>query len=334
MNESSGLVLGIDIGGTNTPFGLVDGQGTLQFEDQLETRAEQPLPQLLDRLFQRLEDGLRHRPELGAPRAIGVGSPNANALTGWVESPPNICWGTVDLVGELRRRSDLPVFLTNDANAAALGEWTHGAGRGASDVLVITLGTGLGSGLIVGGELVHGASGHAGELGHICVEPDGRACNCGLRGCLETYVSAGGLLRTAAELGLDLDPWCRPGEEPSPRTLHQAAEAGDPRAAQVFELSGAMLARGLSTAIHILSPGRIVVCGGITRAGEWLLEPVRRQLPPLLLEPFRGTYSLLRGELDPDRAGVLGAAAWARRGLAGKALIGTGTGTGTGAARV
>jgi glucokinase len=184
-------------------------------------------------------------------------------------------------------------------------------------VLVITLGTGLGSGLIVGGELVHGASGHAGELGHVCVEPGGRSCNCGLKGCLETWVSAGGLLHTARELGLDLSPWCDTGEAPSPRALHRAAEAGEPRAAQVFEHTGLMLARGLACAVHVLSPGRIVVCGGITRAGEWLLEPVRRHLPPLLMEPFRDTYRLEFGQLDPDCAGVLGAAAWARRGLAG-----------------
>lgn len=316
MRAGDGLVLGIDIGGTNTPFGLVDGAGCLQLRDRLDTRPEQPLPQLLDRLFQRLGEWRANRPELPDPLAIGVGAPNANATTGWVESPPNICWGTVDLVGELRRRSGLPVFLTNDANAAALGEWSLGAGRGCADVLVITLGTGLGSGLIVGGELVHGASGHAGELGHVCVEPGGRPCNCGLRGCLEGWVSAGGMLATARELGLELAVWCDPGEAPSPRALFRAAEGGEARAAEVFEITGAMLARGLAGAIHLLSPGRIVLCGGITRAGEWLLKPLDRHLPSLLMEPFHGSYRVEIGQLDPDQAGVLGAAAWARRGLA------------------
>ena len=308
----SDVVLGIDIGGTNTPFGLVDGQGRLLWHGRVDTRSREPLAQLVERLGARLEEALG-RADLPRPCAVGVGAPNANARTGWVQSPPNICWGSVDLAGELGRRTGLPVFLTNDANAAALGEWTWGAGRGVDDLLVVTLGTGLGSGLIVEGRLVHGASGHAGELGHVCVEPGGRPCNCGLRGCLETWVSASGLLATAREAGLDLSPWCGSGEQPSPRALFRAAEGGDGRAAEVFRVSGEMLARGLATAIHLLSPGRIVVCGGVARAGGWLLEPARAALVDLLLEPFRDTFQVVPGALGADEAGVLGAAAWAFR---------------------
>jgi glucokinase len=307
-------VLGIDIGGTNTPFGLVDGDGCLLWRDRVDTRPREPLSALLERLNAKLEEALA-TPGLPRPVAVGVGAPNANARTGWVESPPNINWGSVDLAGELGRCTGLPVFLTNDANAAALGEWIWGAGRGVDDLLVITLGTGLGSGLIVEGRLIHGASGHAGELGHVCVEPGGRPCNCGLRGCLETWVSAGGLVATAREAGLDLAPWCDAGEAPSPRALFRAAQAGEARAAEVFRVSGEMLARGLALAVHLLSPGRVVVCGGVARAGDWLLGPARAALPDLLLEPFRGSVEIVPGQLDADEAGVLGAAAWALRGL-------------------
>jgi len=310
----SDVVLGIDIGGTNTPFGLVDAEGRLLWRDRVDTRPREPLAHLLERLAARLGEALG-RADLPRPAAVGVGAPNANARTGWVQSPPNISWGSVDLAGELGRLTGLPVFLTNDANAAALGEWTWGAGRGVDDLLVVTLGTGLGSGLIVEGRLVHGASGHAGELGHVCVEPGGRPCNCGLRGCLETWVSASGLLATAREAGLDLSPWCGAGEAPSPRALFRAAESGDPLAAEVFRRSGEMLARGLALAAHLLSPGRVVVCGGVARAGDWLLGPARAALPDLLLEPFRDTFQLVPGALDADEAGVLGAAAWAFRHL-------------------
>jgi glucokinase len=309
-------VLGIDIGGTNTPFAVVDEGGRALLRDLVPTQADEPLPLLLDRLLARLEERRDELPAGGRLVAAGVGAPNANALTGWVESPPNASWGRVDLAGELARRVGLPVFLTNDANAAALGEWSQGAGQGVDELLAVTLGTGLGSGLIVGGELVHGASGHAGELGHVCVEPEGRPCSCGLRGCLESWVSAGGMLRTARELGLDLAPWGRAGEEPHPGLLHRAALAGDHAAARVFESTGLMLARGLAVAVHLLSPELVVLCGGITRAGDWILEPVRRHLPALLMEPFRDTVRVELARLDPDLAGVLGAACWARRGLA------------------
>lgn len=309
------VVVGIDIGGTNTPFALVDGEGRQLGRGLVPTRGREPLEQLLQRLVEGLE-GLIGELEPGRRvLAVGAGAPNANARTGWVESPPNVSWGRCDLAGELAKRLGLPAFITNDANAAALGEWRWGAGREVDDFLMVTLGTGLGSGFIVQGELLHGASGHAGELGHICVDPGGRRCNCGLLGCLETWVSAGGLLRTARESGLDLGPWLRAGEEPAPLHLYRAAEAGDEQAARVFQRTGEVLAQGLATAIHLVSPARVVLGGGVMRAGGWILEPVRRALPALLMEPFRDTVQVEASQLDADAAGVLGAAAWAFRGL-------------------
>lgn len=311
-------VVGIDIGGTNTPFALVDGEGLLLGRGLVPTRGREPLDQLLERLVEGVEGlmaGLGHGRRV---LAVGAGAPNANARTGWVESPPNVSWGRCDLAGELAARLHLPAYITNDANAAALGEWRWGAGREVDDFLMVTLGTGLGSGFIVQGELLHGASGHAGELGHICVDPGGRRCNCGLKGCLETWVSAGGMMRTAREVGLDLGPWLREGEDAAPLHLFRAAEAGNEIAARVFERTGEVLAQGLATAIHLVSPGRVVLGGGVMRAGAWILEPVRRSLPALLMEPFRDTVEVGGSQLDADAAGVLGAAAWAFRGLANR----------------
>jgi len=310
------VVMGIDIGGTNTPFALVDGEGATVARGLVPTRGREPLDQLLERLVEGLE-GLVASLEPGRRVvAVGVGAPNANARTGWVESPPNVSWGRCPLAEELATRLGLPAFITNDANAAALGEWRWGAGRGVDDFLMVTLGTGLGSGFIVEGRLLHGASGHAGELGHICVEPGGRRCNCGLKGCLETWVSAGGLMRTVREVGLDLAPWLRAGEEAAPLHLFRAAEAGEQQAARIFQRTGEVLAQGLATAIHLTSPARVVLGGGVMRAGGWLLEPVRRALPELLMEPFRDGVTVELSQLDADAAGVLGAAAWAWRGLA------------------
>lgn len=311
-------VVGIDIGGTNTPFALVDGKGRLLRRGLVPTRGREPLDQLLERLVEGVEDLMAGLEPGRRVLAVGAGAPNANARTGWVESPPNVSWGRCDLAGELATRLNLPAFITNDANAAALGEWRWGAGREVDDLLMVTLGTGLGSGFIVQGELLHGASGHAGELGHICVDPGGRRCNCGLKGCLETWVSAGGLMRTAREAGLDLSPWLRDGEDAAPLHLFRAAEAGSEIAARVFERTGEVLAQGLATAIHLVSPARVVLGGGVMRAGGWILEPVRRSLPALLMEPFRDTVEVEGSHLDADAAGVLGAAAWAFRSLANR----------------
>lgn len=318
--------IGVDIGGTNTPFGLMDGDGRLLWQETIPTRRQDDLPALLDRLFDAIEARLAAGPGGPRPRAIGVGAPNANALTGRIESPPNVSWGTCDLVAEARRRTDLPLALTNDANAAALGEAAFGAGRGMEHMLAITLGTGLGSGLIVDGRLLHGHSGMAGELGHVIVDPGGRRCGCGRVGCLETLVSAEGVATTArARLAA-------PGaasllaavRELTPRAVTEAAEAGDALAAGVWEETARVLGRALADATALLSPQAIVVCGGLARAGRWLFDPLREQFERSLLPVYLGTVEILPSGLPPDQAGVLGAAEWGRRETLRGAAFGAG----------
>lgn len=314
MAQDASTWLGVDIGGTNTPFGLMDGAGRLLWQESIPTRRQDRLSELIGRLFDAVDARLATLLPEQRPQAIGIGSPNANALTGRVESPPNVSWGTVDLLGEARRRTNLPLALTNDANAAALGEAAFGAGRGMRHLLVITLGTGLGSGLIVDGKLLHGHSGMAGELGHVIVQPGGRRCGCGRLGCLETLVSAGGVVETAREgLAAGAVSSLREVKELTPKAVTDAAESGDAFAAQVWAETGRVLGRALADSVALLSPQAIVVCGGVARAGRWLFDPLRRQFEESLLPVYLGTVEILPSGLPPDQAGVLGAAEWGRR---------------------
>jgi glucokinase len=316
--KEPGAILGIDIGGTNTPFGLVGPEGRLRWLESIPTRGQNRLPELVERLFATLEARLAGAPPAERPVALGVGAPNANAYSGRIEAPPNMSWGTVDLASVLLERGGLPLALTNDANAAALGEAVHGAGRGMRHLLVLTLGTGLGSGLIVDGRLLHGYSGLAGEFGHVIVQPGGRLCGCGRRGCLETVVSAGGVVATTLErLAHPGAVSClRAAAELSPAAIHAAAEAGDALAAEVWAETGRVLGRALADAVALLSPQAIVLCGGVARAGSWLLEPLRAEFEQSLLAVHRGTVKILPSALPAEHAGVLGAAEWARRELA------------------
>lgn len=308
-------LLGLDIGGTNTPFGVTDSSGNLLFRQSIPTGGDSNVQGLLERIFTTLktEFGDKVTDQL---QAVGVGAPNANPFTGWINSPPNISWGSFDLKTAFKDYTRAPLFLTNDANAAAYGEWRIGWKCQPRNLLVVTLGTGLGSGFIVEGALMQGVSGHAGELGHVRVEWPGHRCNCGLAGCLETRVSAKGVLRNlkdvlATGLGSELAT-----EGITPRELHEAAEMGDVAAIRTFELTADFLARGLATAVHITSPERVLLCGGIARAGRWLLDPLNARLRTCVMSPFRDSCVVEASRLDPDDAGLLGAIEWAREGLA------------------
>jgi glucokinase len=306
------LALGIDIGGTNTRFGYIDRSGRSLGSATLPTLAQQPAAACFRRLHEAAQSLWAILP--GRPRlaGIGLGAPNGNYLSGSIEDPPNLNWGMVDVRAELAGYWDVPVAVTNDANAAALGELLFGAGRGLRDFIVITLGTGLGTGVVVNGDLVNGHSGFAGELGHTIVEPGGRLCGCGLRGCLETYASATGLTRTAHEL-LAASP------EPSllrelPGALSSlavftAAQAGDPIAREAFARTGAILGRKLADAVALTSPEAIFLFGGLAQAGELILEPTRRAMEENLFHVFRGTVQVLPSGVPRDQAAVLGAAA-------------------------
>lgn len=316
------LVLGVDIGGTNTALGLVDSQGNCRAADSIPTQGHQPAPVFFGRLAacaRGLLDSLEPDAELVA---IGVGAPNANYYRCTIENPPNLSWDRVDIRSELNPYFQVPVVATNDANAAALGELHFGAARGLRDFIVITLGTGLGSGVVVNGELVYGSTGFAGELGHLIVDPQGRRCGCGRRGCLETYASATGICQTARDLMATRSEPSElrqvPDGQLSSRGLFEAAQRGDALALEAFEITGDILGRKLADAVAFTSPEAIILFGGLAAAGEHIFRPTRQALEQNLFPLFKGTVKLLPSGIPSGSAAILGAAAlgWDRRGKA------------------
>ena len=312
--QTSDYVIGIDIGGTTTSLGFVDRQGSLLFETTLATQAELPATSLVARLCDAIDKVRMTLPPQSGISGIGIGAPNANYLRGTVENPVNLNWGaSTNLVVLFRGRYDLPVAVTNDANAAAIGELHFGGARGMKHAAIITLGTGLGSGIIANGELLYGADGFAGELGHTVVDPEGRHCACGKRGCLETYVSATGLCRTVAELlALRLEPsilreTCF--NQLTSKQIYETACAGDSIALAAFDRTARILGMKLADAVAHTSPEAIFLSGGLAAAGDLLLTPTKRYLEEFLFTPYRGKVKLLLSELPEGSGAVLGAAA-------------------------
>ena len=309
-------VIGIDIGGTTTSFGFVDRQGSLICEGVLPTQAEEPAEVLVSTLCAAFE---KQQTKLAVPKifcGIGIGAPNANYHRGTVENPPNLNWGaSVNLVELFRQRYDLPVAITNDANAAAIGELQFGGARGMKHVIVITLGTGLGSGIVVNGELLYGADGFAGELGHTTVDPAGRDCACGKQGCLETYVSATGLCRTVVELLAQRRDVSRLRDVSfnylTSKQIYEAACEGDSIALAAFDATARILGMKLADAVAHTSPEAIFLSGGLAAAGELLLKPTRRYMDEFLFNPYKGRVRLLLSELPEGSGAILGAAALA-----------------------
>jgi glucokinase len=297
------MIVGIDIGGTSTKLGLVH-------DDRVIAHARVPTPghadaeAYADALVQALKSLLSTHGT--AAVAIGIGAPNGNQHTGIIDRAPNLPWGQdVPLARMLAERTGLPCTLGNDANAAALGEWRYGAGQGCTDLLVVTLGTGLGSGFIVDGRLLLGPFGNAGELGHTTVVMDGRNCTCGRKGCLEAYVSIRGMRATYQDLGDDPDVLAQEGVLP----IAAAALRGDAAALQTFRDTARWLATGLANAVAIAPPQRIVLFGGIARNGELLMAPLQEHFEAALLNIHRGRVALQLSQLPEDDAGILGAAA-------------------------
>jgi len=308
------VTLGVDIGGTNTKFGLVDREGKCIAEMSIATNAHEPAENLIGRLHEKAEEMCRPLEGKYKLRGIGIGAPNANYYRGTVENPPNLNWkGVVDVSALARKYYDLPVAVTNDANAAALGEMLYGAAKGMKDFIVITLGTGLGSGIVSRGELVYGADGFAGEIGHTIVDPQGRECGCGQRGHLETYASATGICRTVSELIS-----VRRGESElrsiAPRDLTSrmiavAADRGDEIAKEAFEITGRILGMKLADSVAHLSPEAIILFGGMAAAGALIFDPTKRSLEEHLLPIYRNKVKLLPSGLKEGDTAVLGASA-------------------------
>ncbi|HLP71569.1 MAG TPA: ROK family protein [Bacteroidales bacterium] len=309
------VVAGIDIGGTNTVLGLVDRSGNIVAEGSLIT-TDYPLIEnfvpALASAIRKLTDG-KDDLELSA---IGIGAPNANYHKGTIELAPNLAWkGIVPLASMIKKEIDVPVSMTNDANAAALGEMIFGGAKGMKNFIILTLGTGLGSGIVIDGKVVYGHTAFAGELGHYTVVRGGRMCGCGRKGCLEVYASASGLVKTVLELLSEMrEPSPLRDIAPSKLTSKMVAEQArkkDPVAVRAMEETAEMLGFGIINAIIFSSPEAVFLFGGLAQAGEMLFEPVRKYVDKNVMPIFKGTCKILPSGIPENNAAVLGSAALA-----------------------
>ncbi len=306
--------IGIDIGGTNSVFGVVDKRGHIINQGSIKTGAYTEINDYIHHLSVGVQEIIDQVGGSGNIKGIGVGAPNGNFFTGCIEFAPNLPWkGVIPLAQMLTDKLNIPVALTNDANAAAIGEMTYGAARGMKDFIVITLGTGVGSGIVVNGQLVYGHDGFAGELGHTTIRRDGRMCGCGKKGCLETYSSATGVARTAREfletrtepsLLRELDP-----ADITSKDVYDAAVKGDKMAKEIFEMTGQILGESFADFVAFSSPEAIILFGGLTKAGKLIFDPVRKHMEENMLPIYRNKIKLLMSELKESDAAVLGASA-------------------------
>jgi glucokinase len=312
---SKPYVVGIDIGGTNTVFGIVDARGNVIASNSIKTGKHANIEDYIAELKTALNKLIEAHDAKDKIHGIGVGAPNSNYFTGTIEYATNLPWkGVVPLAKLLTEAFGVPVAVTNDANAAAIGEMTYGAARGMKDFIMITLGTGVGSGIVVNGQLVYGHDGFAGELGHVIVKPsNGRMCGCGRTGCLETYCSATGVARTAREfLEIRTDPSRLrdlPIEEITSKDVYDAAIAGDKLAREIFQYTGEIMGRAFANFVAFSSPEAIILFGGLARAGELLMKPIKESMDRNMLNMFKGKTKLLLSELKESDAAVLGASA-------------------------
>ena len=316
MNSS--YVVGIDIGGQTTKLGVVDARGTVLAQTVIRTDTYSDIEPYIAELAEALNKIIKESNTEGLIKGIGVGAPNGNYYTGTIENAVNLSWGGTKSIEFTKLLSEamngLPVALTNDANAAAVGEMTYGAARGMKNFIMITLGTGVGSGIVINGDVVYGHDGFAGELGHItAVRNNGRSCNCGKTGCLEAYASAIGMARTARE-------WLELTDEPSllrsldnitSKDVYEAAKEGDKLALKVFDFTGKMLGRSFADFIAFSAPEAIVLFGGLARAKEFLLGPMEDAMNANVLPLWKNKVKIVFSQLKESDAAILGASALA-----------------------
>ncbi|MDD2327156.1 MAG: ROK family protein [bacterium] len=309
-------VVGVDVGGTNTVVGIVDKRGQILISGSIKTSKHPEVEDYLDELTALINDLISQTTTKDQIKGIGAGTPNGNYFTGSIEFAPNLNWkGVIPFAQMLEDRVGIPVALTNDANAAAIGEMTYGAARGMKDFIVITLGTGVGSGIVVNGQLVYGHDGFAGELGHVIMRRhNGRLCGCGRAGCLEAYTSATGVARTAREY-LELRPEVQtrlrniPIDEITSKDVFDAAMAGDEMAKEIFRFTGEMLGEAFADFVSFSSPEAIILFGGLSKAGDLIMNPIRESMEKNLLNIFKNKVKLMFSELKESDAAVLGASA-------------------------
>jgi glucokinase len=311
------LVIGIDIGGTGTKFGIVDKDGNVLYSGDISTRKHATVETFIDELHDQLYVMIQKTGGPGRIKGIGMGAPNGNYYTGTIEYAPNLPWkGIIPLAKLVQEKFRLPVTLTNDANAAAIGEMMYGAAKGMRDFIMITLGTGVGSGIVANGQLIYGHDGFAGELGHTIVIPDGRLHpGTGKHGSLESYASATGVCYTTIEFleKSDTPSVLRaiPKDTINSKKVYEAAIQGDALAREVYEFTGKVLGLALANAVMFSSPEAIILFGGLTKAGELLLSPTREHMEANLIQIFQNKVKILISHLKESDAAILGASALA-----------------------
>lgn len=310
-------VIGLDLGGTNSVFGIVDSRGEIKATTAIKTQMYDNVDDYVNASIEALNIIIDQTGGIENIKSMGIGAPNANYYKGTIEYAPNIVWAHEDIVplaDMFSKKLNIPVAITNDANAAAIGEMTYGVARGMKNFIMITLGTGVGSGVVVNGQLVYGSDGFAGELGHVIMRREnGRSCGCGRYGCLEAYCSATGVARTAREILEKTD---------SPSLLREikpdditsldvaiAAGKGDELANKVFEFTGNMLGEACADFAAFSSPEAFVFFGGLAKAGDLIMNPIKKSYDEHVMPIFKGKAQFLISALDGSSAAVLGASA-------------------------
>ena len=297
--------LGIDIGGTNTVVGLVDKEGNVLGTDSVKTQSFPVLEEYVKTVSKLAKDLIaKNNVSIAEIVGLGIGAPNANYYTGNIEMAPNLPWkqDKVPLAKMFREELNIPVTITNDANAAALGEKMYGVAKDMDNFIMITLGTGVGSGIVINGQLVYGHDGFAGELGHVIIERNGRLCGCGRRGCLETYCSATGIVRTAKERNT---PFL------TSKDIYDAAVKGDETAIDIFKETGTRLGRALADMVVFSSPEAFVLFGGLAKAGDFIVKYTKEAMEEAIMPIFKGKVKILLSTMKDADAAVLGASALA-----------------------
>jgi len=316
IDLSNELAIGIDIGGTNTKYGIVNHRGEILEKGDLRTDAYPKVEEFVDALYEAVKPIIQNNTVEKTIKGIGIGAPNGNPFSGTIEYAPNLRWrGVIPLCDLVTAKFKTPSVINNDAKAAAIGEMTYGAARGMKDFIMITLGTGVGSGIVINGQVVYGHDGFAGELGHTTIRPGGRKHpGTGMRGTVETYASATGIAVTANEM-LDEDPRAESlmrkyrREEISAKVVAEAAEKGDKIAQEVYRFTGQILGEALANFIMFSSPEAIILFGGVIKAGDLILKPTREHMEKNLLPIFQNKVKLVFSELKEADAAILGASA-------------------------
>lgn len=315
------LVIGIDVGGQSSKLGVVNAKGEI-LEQCVISSLQTNLNDYLNDLSGAIKDLIAKTKNVGEVKGIGIGAPNSNYYKGTIEYAPNLKWGYVDgqpsiieFTKLLSGMVGIPVTITNDANAAAMGEMAYGVAKGMKNFVMITLGTGVGSGIVIDGKMVYGHDGFAGELGHVCIERNGRQCNCGLKGCLETYTSAMGVARTARELLASdkrdsllrkLDP-----EKISSKDVYDAAKQGDELSLEIFNYTGTLLGRAFADFVKFSAPEAIVIFGGMAKSKEYFHGALVKSMNDNLMKVWKNKIQILYSSLKESDAAILGASALA-----------------------